>query len=82
MYMKPRIFKCKHCGAEVFYLPLAGYKKVLCDTEQQVYWSTRDSDTTALFTPNGEIIYGSLSGDPQYALGIGYIPHNCYREEA
>lgn len=70
--------KCKYCGAELVRIQtIEG--PVVCWASPVAYWPVRDRHARRLLTPNGETIYGNLIGDPQKAIGIGYLPHTCHR---
>ena len=70
--------KCKHCGAEIIRIQTMGGPAV-CWAFPTTYWLVRDGHARGLLTPNGENVYGNLTGDPQKAIGIGYLGHTCYQ---
>ena len=70
--------KCSCCGAEIVRIDTMG-GPVVCLASPFTYWPVRDGHARGLLTPNGENIYGNLTGDPQKAVGIGYLPHTCHQ---
>ncbi len=70
--------KCDCCGAEIIRIDTMG-GPVVCLASPFTYWPVRDGHARGLLTPNGENIYGNLTGDPQKAVGIGYLPHTCHQ---
>jgi len=66
--------KCKACGANIIFIKTEGGKSVPCDAEPVTYWE-RKGAKGKIVTPNGEVISCDFSGDPDKAIGIGYIPH-------
>ena len=68
--------KCKHCGAEIIRIRAMG-GAIICWASPTAYWTVRDKHARGLYTPNGISINGNLTGDPQKAVGIGYLPHTC-----
>ena len=68
--------KCKHCGAEIIRIRAMGGTTV-CWASPTVYWTARGKHTRRLYTPNGMYIRGTMTGDPQKVVGIGYLPHTC-----
>ena len=70
--------KCKHCGAEIVRIKTMG-GPVVCWASPTAYWPVRDKYARTIYTPNGESLSGNLTGDPQKAVGIGYLPHTCYQ---
>ena len=73
-----RIMRCKHCGAEIIRIHTMGGPAV-CWASPTTYWPTRDNEARELLTPNGNNVYGSLTGEPQDAIGIGHLPHTCHQ---
>ena len=71
--------KCKHCGAEIIRIRAMG-GTIICWASPTVYWTVRDKYARGLYTPNGISINGNLTGDPQKAVGIGYLPHTCHQK--
>lgn len=71
--------KCKNCGAEIVRIQRMG-GPVVCLASPVTYWSARDEDARELLTPNGETVYGNLTGDLQKAVGIGYLLHTCHQK--
>ena len=69
--------KCKHCGREIIRIQTMTGPAV-CEAAPVTYWSVRDGDAVGLMTPNGETVYGNLTGELQKAVGIGYLPHTCH----
>lgn len=70
--------KCKICGAEIVRIKTMG-GPVVCWASPTAYWPVRDGYARELLTPNGESLHGNLTGDPQKAIGIGYLPHTCHQ---
>ena len=66
--------KCRGCGAEIIWIQTQARKRMPCDPEQVTYWAGAGRPDK-IVTPNGEVLSCDLSGDPQTATGIGYIPH-------
>lgn len=64
--------KCRGCGREIIWIKTAGNKSMPCDPEQVTYWHGKGF---RIVTPNGEVHSCSLSGEPNNAVGVGYIPH-------
>lgn len=62
--------KCRCCGAEIVRIRTMGGLAV-CWASPVTYWPVRDGHARELLTPNGESLYGNLTGDPQKAVGIG-----------
>lgn len=73
--------KCKHCGADIIRIVLGMGGKVVCNAAPVTYWAARDNDAVTIYTPNGERLYGNLTGDLNDAVGIGYRPHTCFEDE-
>lgn len=70
--------KCKHCGAEIVRIQTMGGPAV-CWASPTAYWPVRDGHARGLLTPNGQTVYGNLTGDPQKATGIAYLGHTCHQ---
>lgn len=70
--------KCKCCGAEIIRIGTMG-GQIVCDAAPITYWPVRDGTAQGLYTPNGENVYGNLTGELKDAVGVGYIPHTCNR---
>ncbi len=68
--------RCKHCGAEIIRIHTMGGPAV-CWASPITYWPVRDNEARRLLTPNGNDVYGNLTGDLQDAVGVGYLPHTC-----
>ena len=73
-----KIMRCKNCGAETIRIHTMGGPAV-CWASPTTYWPTRDNEARELLTPNGNNVYGSLTGEPQDAIGIGHLPHTCHQ---
>lgn len=54
--------RCKHCGAEIIRIHTMGGLAV-CWASPITYWPVRDSDARELLTPNGNRVYGNLTGE-------------------
>ena len=70
--------RCKHCGKEVIHIP-ATRGPAICWASPTTYWPARDNQAQELLTPNGNNVYGNLTGKRQDAVGVGYIPHTCHQ---
>ena len=68
--------RCKHCGAEIIRIQTMGGSAV-CWASPTTYWPVRDNKAQELLTPNGNRVYGNLTGELQDAVGTGYLPHTC-----
>ena len=68
--------RCKHCGAETIQIHTAG-GPAICWASPITYWPVRDNEARELLIPNGNSVYGNLTGERQNAVGVGYIPHTC-----
>lgn len=68
--------RCKHCGAEIIRIHTMG-GPAICWASPITYWPIRDSDARELLMPNGNRVYGNLTGELQDAVGVGYLPHTC-----
>lgn len=68
--------RCKHCGAEIIRIHTLG-GPTACWVSPIPYWSVQDSGAQELLTPNGNRVYGNLTGVLQDAVGVGYLPHTC-----
>lgn len=70
--------KCDCCGAEIIRIDVMG-GSVVCWATCTHYWPVRDEHARELLTPNGETVYGNLTGDIQEATGLAYLPHTCHQ---
>ena len=70
--------RCKHCGAEIIRIHTMG-GPAICRASPITYWPARDKEARELLTPNGSNVYGNLTGKPQDAVGVGYLPHSCHQ---
>ena len=68
--------QCKHCGAEIIRIHTTGGPAV-CWASPITYWPVRDSEARELLTPNGNRVYGDLTGELKDAVGVGHLPHTC-----
>lgn len=66
--------KCKSCGAPIVWIDTLAGKKMPCDAEQVIYWE-RKGAAGKIVTPNGEVLSADLTGEPDKATGVGYVPH-------
>ena len=70
--------KCDCCDAEIIRIDTPR-GPVMCGASPTAYWPVRDKYTRTIYTPNSESFSGNLTGDPQKAVGIGYLPHTCHQ---
>lgn len=70
--------ECSCCGAEIIRIQTMG-GPVVCWASPVTYWPVQDEHARRLLTPNGETVYGNMTGDTQKAVGIGYLPHTCHQ---
>lgn len=66
--------RCKSCGKEIIWVKTSGGKAMPCDAEPVTYREEKGG-SRKIVTPNGEILSGELTDDPDRATGIGYISH-------
>lgn len=71
--------KCKCCGAEIIRIHKPG-GPAACWAQPVTYWKAENGAVAReVLTPNGESIYGVMTGKVNEAIGIGYLPHTCHQ---
>lgn len=76
-----KISQCRACGAEIMFIKSVAGKTIPVNVEQITY-QQKAGGSMKVVTPNGEVISGELTVDPQKATGIGYISHFATCPEA
>lgn len=64
--------KCKSCGAELIWIPMASGKPMPCDAQKVSYNPDFHHGELTLVTPDGKIAKGNYDPDGEK---IGYISH-------
>lgn len=72
--MSNRITHCRACGAEIMFIKTCNGKSMPVNAEPVAYTQCSGGNQK-IITPNGEVLTGELTSEPEKTTGFGYISH-------